>query len=102
MKMAKILEPSSGGIGSRFKAHRVTFISRIVFKSEWNVGIRLKFSGIAKKIARMKFDIGPASATRAWSLLGFLKYCGFTGTGLPHPIPIKITKCLIGFKLILP
>ncbi|SVC05880.1 uncharacterized protein METZ01_LOCUS258734, partial [marine metagenome] len=62
--------------------------------------------GIENTTAAIMLDTGPAAATTDIPALGpFLKYNGFTGTGLPHPKPTaKIitvpsgSKCLIGLR----
>ena len=57
------------------------------------------------------FDKGPAAAVSAMNVLAetFLALTGFTGAGLPQPIPTvsipivpQRSQCLIGFSVILP
>ena len=50
------------------------------------------FSGIRIAIDIIKFENGPANATKALSLIGFLKFCELTGTGFPHPIILVTAK----------
>jgi hypothetical protein len=47
----------------------------------------INLSAIPATIAIMKFDIGPARATRSIPFLGFLKFRELIGTGLAHPNP---------------
>ncbi len=74
MNIASILEPSKGGIGIRFRAHNTTFILRVRAINSVIAECAMKVSGIARIMAKRKFDRGPARATRAPSRFGFLKY----------------------------
>ena len=63
----------------------------------------------AKITARRIFEKGPASAESAISLLGFLKFLVFIGTGFAQPKPAKSihknpigSRCFIGFIVSLP
>ncbi len=64
---------------------------------------------IENTIASKKLLNGPANETKKRSLLGFLKYRGFIGTGFAHPTftmsramaPIG-SKCFMGFRESLP
>jgi hypothetical protein len=64
-----------------------------------------KYANIEKN-AVIRFETGPASATKAKSLRGFLRLRIFTGTGLAHPILKNIiqsapigSRCLRGFNV---
>lgn len=71
---------------------------------------------IKKKIAKIKFETGPAAETNASSFNGSFKFLLLTGTGFAQPInanpeanamigirtlPTK-SKCFIGFNVSLP
>lgn len=93
-----IFEPSSGGMGIKFRKASARFMVmrlarkrtvrpiRVVFPEE-RAPIKPSFwkKNLYTKIARAamaKLVAGPASATRAMSFRGSLKWRGFMGTGL--------------------
>lgn len=94
-KWSKIFDPSSGGIGIRLKKASAKFIcmkrkrrrkKRLSEKRKSSTPFPKKFLiKNADKMPTAKFEAGPADATIAISLNGFLKLKGFTGTGLAHP-----------------
>ena len=91
----KIFEPSSGGNGSRLKIPRkmeMWNMYRSVIIMNSGVVRGRYFNGIKIDIDIKKFENGPASATNALSLIGFLKFCGLTGTGFPQPIILVTAK----------
>ena len=118
-KSNKICEPSNGGIGSRLNTNKNTlkntpyhnkFVS-ILFSAE--VFAEIKCIIIKSKIARIKFESGPAIETLASSIKGLPKLFLLIGTGFAQPIsanpeakeakgistvPIK-SICLRGFKV---
>ena len=60
-------------------------------------------------VAKTKCEAGPANDIKAAPLLGFFKFKGLKGTGLPHPKPTNSknkvpvgSKCALGFKVSLP
>lgn len=94
------LPPSRGGIGIILNAARTTliitldvnimikgFITVMLMasgnKAESGIMINLRIRML--KIERSILVIGPAAAEMAISLLGFLKFIGFMGTGFAYP-----------------
>ena len=86
-KLAKILEPSKGGIGMRLNKPKTKFklmvwISRPCPSSEMLGSIR---KTIAATIASKKLVAGPASDTKIIPHLRLRKFRKSTGTGLAAP-----------------
>jgi len=117
---AKMREPSSGGMGMRFKAARIRLIlvvmTRIGRKNERLFGDRKRsiLKSKAAKTAISKLVPGPAKPTKPISLRPSRKLKGSIGTGLAAPKTtgepekirsrgknrlIKGSMCGIGFKV---
>ena len=118
-KAKRTFEPSSGGIGTRLKTPRATFIKITMFMKNKNAGeanpknakifkIKLKIIAIEKLLN------GPDKPINPLSLLGFFKYKGLNGTGFAQPNKTgllikkrvngkrnepKKSRCFIGFKV---
>lgn len=93
---SRTLPPSSGGTGIILNDARITFMTTLAFNiiikglstveliesgKKPDNGKRRNFRIKMLKIERSILVIGPAAAEIAISLLGFLKFIGFIGTG---------------------
>lgn len=96
----RTLPPSRGGIGIILKAARMALIMTldlniiakgfitVVLRASGDIsarGIRTNLRSNTLIRDSSIFVIGPAAAEMAMSLLGFLKFIGFMGTGLAYP-----------------
>jgi hypothetical protein len=127
-KSAKSFEPSSGGIGIRFKTARRRFHLMIVVKRNPAIPLaaiwlnpkpgKRRWVRIVAMIARIILVNGPASETKAKSFIPSRRLKGSTGTGLAPPkinVPpdpkyvirgmrrlMKGSMCEIGLRVIRP
>ena len=106
--------PSRGGSGIRLKSARLTLVT-IMTQKKLNTA-EGKFnpsrSGMANSAASTRLEKGPAADVSPIPTRGLVRMLyGFTGTGLPQPIPQPATdmntiitaprgsKCAIGFSV---
>ena len=82
-KAKRILEPSKGGMGIRLNTARIILIKIIKAATS---GKTPSLRKMAKIIATIMLDNGPAPATIASENLPGRRLCGLYGTGLAQPM----------------